>query len=1312
MKKKKQRKLNIRLFTSISLILCILFSSFPVYVISAETEHFIGINDIEIEENTQFSLLEGVSAYDADNANLEVTVASVVCQTDSAFVYDNSNVLTVGTAGSEYIVEYTAVSQKEEGVTYTGMRKITSVQSPDAEITPESETTPETESTPELEITPEAESKPETEEMPKTEESTQGETAEFDEDKPFTISELEGMGYHVEMDGAKIPIKNFKLQCLYEKAGEIPCDDLRFAAGTKYIDGGKIKDHAPRFVSNGGNKLHSYVKAHVGEVSVYYMGTLHIEKGDGTEEDYVYYTTDTQITNKTVYAVLKEKEQEKITLTYSHEADYKVEYQMFEKGDHNIEQGPDGWSYSDVFGEDRAISVKKGQEASVTVKIPRGYKAEISVVRKGQTPEHLETLGQMMAYERDGNHISLKAGSPSSMIYETSFNLKNIESDFVITLEYEKVDEIHFNAYMWTQTDYAKNRMQIHGKQKPTEDNSNLKTDGHSFVWEWDGVTSKGDQIDGGDGTVKFHTWELDQLELNGEALIIPMVSLNDINKTITEKTTLSSGTEVTLSVTSKGGTNAYDGRRHYKLELNNCYEDVTISGGNMVAHRHQEYAIRELAGVVDPGFYAATDAAGNPQEWQTMRQDTLIAKIGYSNKNKWTDPFRFKRETGYYKPDISFMTKEGVVLQKNYKLGFDEDGDGEKYIQYLIRTDTGNTGDTSVMGTYREVSWDDWEESADGYYYFRGTDEVKEYAGKPYTQDPGHMPEKASHGVVLVNINARPIRIGLDYLAGGDDQGKTAPKAENIVNLPEIQYGGPNGYNLVNNPRILVSNLIPVDLNNEFVFDHWEIMETTRGEGDEKFWGYLTGEVRKDTQGNPYIARTGQEYYLDVPTLNHLENCFYMKGDPGSGDTTGNPFNDKPHKGAQTHAIITVRAVWKKHESKPTIPYTVKYITAEVKDGKIDTDTETIIEERTHTVNEGAMLVTDLYQDGSKTPSASIQAVLKGENPQKEDYTRDGLVRWVVYEPKTTKMIEHVNMKNNEAIIYLIKGNTKVNVEKAWASADHTEQEVTVQLQRRKTDQDIWEKVETISLSKDNKWEHQFDADTYYDLPSDEHGLLKTWKYRVVEVNGNGDVIEDGRNIAINNNTYQVGYRYDDKKDAWVVKNTRLLDLTISKVVEGKYGDHTKEFIFDIQAADSSGNALTGDYNYIGSVKQGYEDQAQSPKDGTLTFKEGKAQIKLKHGQQITIQNVPVNAKITVIERKADGYTTSYTVNGEKKNTGELILTKNSTVDVTNEKSDIADTGITNKISGVRTGIGIVVIAILSFGALALLRLKKERKR
>ena len=1298
MKTKKQKILCSRFWISMAMVLCIFFSSFPTYAISVGTEHFIGLDDLEVEEGTQVSLLEHVSAYDEAHTSMEVKVTSVVCQTDAAFVYDGTDILTVGEAGSRYIVEYIATAPEDKNISYTGYRNIVSTETPETEEVPKQEET-------EME---QEETETETEiDQEKLETETELEQEEppeivFDENQPFMISDLEGMGYSVQMDGAQIPVENFKLECLNEKAGELPCDDLHFDKGITYIEGGKIKEHAPAYVTNKAKKLHSYVKAHVGDVAVYYIGTLHIEDGE-TSADYVYYTTDTQITNKTIYAVLKKEEQEKITFTYSHEAENKVEYQMFEKGTHE-EKGPDGWSYSDVFGENRAIFTKKGADVSFNIQIPRGYKAEISVTRKGQTPEHKETLGEMMAYETDENNknlIKLKKDSATSMRYNTSFTIKSVDSDLVVTVEYEKVPEITFNAFMWTQTQYAKNRISVHDSdEKPSIATAILKSTDHSFVWEWDGRTSRDNSDHFGDttGATNDNTWELDQLELNGEALIIPMVSLNDVNKTITEKTTLSTGTEVTLSVTTEGGTNGINGRRHYKLQIDNCYEDITVSGGNMVSHRHQEYAIRELSGVKNAGYYAYD---GSSQfKWHEMEQDTLIGKMG---QNEWTDPMRFQRETGFYKPEISFTTKEGDMLQSNDKIGLDEDQDEKPYIKYLIRTDVKEDG----KGSYRPVKYSDWKASSDGYYYFQGTEEVKEFVGEKWTEG-GYNPENAYKGVILININAYPIRIGLDYLNGADEAGKTAPKGENIANLPETQYGGKDGYNLVNNPKLLMSNMVPVDLENEFVFEHWEVQETARGNSGDQFWGYLTGNPKRDEEGNCYTALSGQEYHLDVPMLNELENCFYMKGDADAGQTNGNPFNDKPHKGSQTHAMITVRAVWRKQESKPTIPYTVKYITAEVKDGKIDTDTEKVIEERTHTVNQGAMLVTDLYQDGNKTPSASIQAVLGGENDAKQDYTNSGEIRWVVYEPNTTKMIESVDMNNNVAIIYLIKGNTKVNVEKAWTSAEHLEPEVTVQLQRRKSESNPWEKVESVPLNENNKWEHQFDVDAYYN-----YDLLKTWQYRVVEINANNEVIEDGKNIIINDHTYQAGYHYDKDKHAWVIQNTRLLNLTISKVVEGKYGDRTKDFTFDIQATDSEGKPLNGTYAYTGSVKQDNGNQAQqSPQNGTLTFQDGKAQIQLKHSQQITIEDLPVKAKIVVTEQDYKDYKTSYTVNAEKKDKGELTLIKDSSVDVTNEKSDIAETGITNSIGGSSAGLGIALMAVIAFGALAFLRLKKGQKK
>lgn len=1341
MKRKKQRKTHSRTLFSLLLILCIVFSSFSTYAVSAGIEHFIGLDDIEAEEGTRLNLLENVSAYSADNESLEVTVTSVTSQNDNDFVYDSSNFLTVGSAGSEYVVEYLATSSVDENVAYTGSRRVISIGSQegvlaeneipvmeevvseiedfsDGEKLSESEGIPEEEKhldegeTPEVEIIPDGEGISEAENSPEMEETTQSENTEFDESMPFTISDLEGMGYSVQMDGAKIPIKNFELECLPSEEGNLACNDLKFIEPIQEIEGGRIKDHVPYYVKNRNDQKHSYLKAHVKNVSVYYMGTLHIYN-DQREEDYIYYTTDKQITNKTVYAVLKEGE--KIKLQYKHDSDYQVNYEIINKAT-GMEETIGGWTVDDVFGSDRAYSVRKGEELSVTVKIPRGYQAEVYYAEKNHHEDVLKgKIGDMMVFQRDEkkpNQIILKQGSPKEMTYEGSFNLQGITDDVIIKLKFKKVETIQFDAYLWSQTDYAKGRIQVCPNEMPNEQNTKktivMPTDetGASFTWEWDGVTSKGGDhpmIDQGQGQQEFHTWELDQLKINDETLSIPMISLNEVNETRVEKTVLDSGTEVTLSVISKGGENAYQGRRHYKLEITNCYEDITISGGNMAGHRHKEYVIHEMLGVFKPGYFAATNFNGETSSWNEMKSDTKIAKVGFGGKNKWTDPFRFQRQTGFYKPEISFTTKEGVVLQKNGTVKLDPDGDKEKYILYLNRTDEG-TANNQEIGTYESVSYSDWKPSKDGYYYFRGTDEVEEFVGD--------RPEDAYKGVILVNIAAYPIRIGLDYQNGADETEANAPKAKNITNLPITQYGGEDGYNLLNNQRLLVSNQVPVDKTNRFVFDHWEVLETGWERTDDKMWGYLTGNVKTDEEGKPYIAEKGQEYFLDVDLLKTMEHCFYMKADPESGHTNGNPFDDEPHKGAQTHALVTVRAVWREYKEEPTIPYVVQYILADVKAGQIDTATEQLIEERTHTVNEGAKLVTDLYQDGNKALSTSIQNILQGENIAKKDYTEGGDVTWVVYEPKTTKVIESVDEKNNIATIYLIRRNTKINVEKQWTNPKHKEQEVTVQLQRRKSEQDLWEKVENATLNEQNQWKHSFNPDAYYEIPSNEAGLSKTWKYRVVEVDANGKVIEDGQNITINNHNYQVGNRFNTEKQAWVITNTRLLDLTVSKVVEGKAGDRTKEFVFDIQASDSGGKALNGDYSYIGSVKAGFDTQSQKPDNGTLTFQNGKARITLKHGQQIQIKNLPVNAQITVTEQRADGYQTSYTVNGANKSEGSLTLIKHSTVDVVNKKSDIAATGITDDIRGIGAGLGMAAIAVLSFGGLALLRLKKGRKR
>ena len=134
---------------------------------------------------------------------------------------------------------------------------------------------------------------------------------------------------------------------------------------------------------------------------------------------------------------------------------------------------------------------------------------------------------------------------------------------------------------------------------------------------------------------------------------------------------------------------------------------------------------------------------------------------------------------------------------------------------------------------------------------------------------------------------------------------------------------------------------------------------------------------------------------------------------------------------------------------------------------------------------------------------------------------------------------------------------------------------------------------------------------------------------------------------------------------------NTRLPDLSLAKIVTGTDGNLNKKFTFDIELKDNQGKMINGEYQYIGSVYQGHENETNKPDDGKLEFINGKAQIKLSHGQMITIKDVPYvcSYKILEVEANKDGYDTSYD-KGEEPATGQLA--NDYTVMVENHKDII----------------------------------------
>ena len=342
---------------------------------------------------------------------------------------------------------------------------------------------------------------------------------------------------------------------------------------------GALENVAPKTVFFNGQN-HMYRRAVVGNTPVYYVGIVNV---NGTP--YVYYVTSRKNTDRASYSVLKPGE--KIDLLYIHKNSCQIHYEL----ENERTDAPDSdLTAGEVFGGDRMEVVEENGSYTFKVKIPRGYQATVEVVDsdgaqvvlKGSDP----SLGRMMSYYKKAenpNRILLEEDSPSSMILNGTYEAGPVTKDQTVRVKYRKVDTFTFSAADWKGTAYAnKDAHRIWGSVP--ESWTGTFQSGNSFVWTFQGFSTGG------------HTYEMDQLELNGEAIEVPMVTLAD-TQTVTATTTLSTGTVVTISVYSNHGTNGGSAIRYYTVKITNCYENITVSGGNMVGHSHKEIVVRRLTG-------------------------------------------------------------------------------------------------------------------------------------------------------------------------------------------------------------------------------------------------------------------------------------------------------------------------------------------------------------------------------------------------------------------------------------------------------------------------------------------------------------------------------------------------------------------------------------------------------------------------------------------------------------------------------------------------------------------------------------------
>lgn len=149
--------------------------------------------------------------------------------------------------------------------------------------------------------------------------------------------------------------------------------------------------------------------------------------------------------------------------------------------------------------------------------------------------------------------------------------------------------------------------------------------------------------------------------------------------------------------------------------------------------------------------------------------------------------------------------------------------------------------------------------------------------------------------------------------------------------------------------------------------------------------------------------------------------------------------------------------------------------------------------------------------------------------------------------------------------------------------------------------------------------------------------------------------------------------------------RDLAVTKVTISKTVEGEYGDRNKLFDFKVTLQDESGAPLSGSFSYTGGVITG--SGAVPPQSQTMTLDEaGQATLKLRHGQTIMIDGILENSKVRVAEENITntGYSTTYKIDGgnteDGTDSGWLTMTDtNRRVDFTNTHGSVTATGISD---------------------------------
>ena len=519
---------------------------------------------------------------------------------------------------------------------------------------------------------------------------------------------------------------------------------------------------------------YDYVNATVstegGDIEIESVGMLPHE-----DKTYIFYTTEGSSTG---LAAMVLGENEKITLHYEvSRGTYKIEYQV-----QGGEPG-DATDVDDIYGTDHPTTVKEGDDYAFRVNIPRGYTATVLVngVEQGK-------LGVEPTYgiKEDSANVIETKGEPSTLTLSGIYEIKNVKAAQTVKVVLTKRTAYSFKASLWIETEYARGRADF------GRDLSNIQADqieGAESHEIWRFTTNTGSGSD-------RRSWILDSLQINGTKLNLPYGNYRSDFQPVSAETILPSGTVVTVTLEDiVKETGSYD-RRTYSLSVSNCYEDITITGGNLFSSTTwQEIIADRLTGVefqINDRQVADGESWKEPDEedWTTMEQSQPFG-VGEPGKTEWIstgmfpwqgyedwtyekgknyllgEDMRFRLDTGYVNPKVSYGTAGGI--------GEGSNGDLSEYLS--------------------EVSGPDNE----GWYKFSVS-----------SQD--------GNSITLLRIEAELGEYNVAY-----DKGNIPSESVSETNptLPDPDNGQ---YNIVDKNQIIVSSTIPTDSTDKYAFQYWTL--------------------------------------------------------------------------------------------------------------------------------------------------------------------------------------------------------------------------------------------------------------------------------------------------------------------------------------------------------------------------------------------------------------------------------------------------------------------------------------------------------